>query len=270
MENEEKARKMCVSGNDSGIICNVSVCMRGGGTAAPDKGQKTEVETEKPAKETGKKKVLTVNEAFHQEGIWFYSPDGTPGKNRKIQAIMAFDGKGNVTSYETQCGESDSFEWATTYSDLKDLSEEEILELAKELDRKVFDDLKARDLNAEAKGPQKDTLHAQIEAVEYREPQPQPFTIRVLTDQTGNNTVNEIIEYPYSTYIPGYDPFGDYTDKLGMYEKLNAKIELYPSPENSTVYDKQFNGFGKLFVQVGEGHPGFALDSPDTEGVQVD
>ena len=137
MENEEKARKMCVSGNDSGIICNVSVCMRGGVRRPRTKGQETE-KTEKPAKETGKKKVLTVNEAFIRKGIWFYSPDGTPGKNRKIQAIMAFDGKGNVTRYETQCGESDSFEWATTYSDLKDLSEEEILELAKELDRKFL------------------------------------------------------------------------------------------------------------------------------------
>ena len=67
---------------------------------------------------------IPASEAFGQEGVWFYS-DSAAAKDEKVDSVMIFDGKGNVTTYKTDI----------TYSDLQGLSEKEIVELAKEQDQ---------------------------------------------------------------------------------------------------------------------------------------
>ena len=77
------------------------------------------------------KEPVPVSEALNQESIWFYiGEDEKVGKDEDIRSILVFDGKGNVTRYK--CSE-------LTFSDLKDLSDDEIIALAKEQDKSNFD-----------------------------------------------------------------------------------------------------------------------------------
>lgn len=65
------------------------------------------------------KEPVPASEAFNQEGIWFTS-GGIVGKDERIYFILVFDGKGNVTYYECD---------KLTFSDLKELSDDEIISL---------------------------------------------------------------------------------------------------------------------------------------------
>ena len=62
----------------------------------------------------------------------------------------------------------------------------------------------------------------------------------------------------------------EYPETWNAYNERDGETELFVSPSKMTVYDMEFNGFGNLFQKVDEDHPGFILDSPDTEGIEVD
>ena len=166
---------------------------------------------------------IPASEAFGQEGVWFYS-DSAAATDEKVDSVMSFDGKGNVTTYKTDI----------TYSNLQGLSENEIVELAKEQDQTVFktdmqdftesaekskekaeeekEDLDPRmeeiqqalvdypeeyeTINADREDLQQeidkiqqeidnyDELLVRIPQAAYQEPDAQPFTLKLETDQT--------------------------------------------------------------------------------------
>lgn len=83
------------------------------------------------------KEPVPASKAFNQEGVWFYiGNDGIISKDEIISDTLVFDGKGNVTSYQCNDGRGNRL----TLADLKELSEDEIVTLAKEQDKKIFDE----------------------------------------------------------------------------------------------------------------------------------
>ncbi|MDL2295770.1 hypothetical protein LJC18_03065 [Lachnospiraceae bacterium OttesenSCG-928-E19] len=86
------------------------------------------------------KEPVTASEAFNQEGIWFmYSNDGIVGKDEFISSILVFDGKGNAIDYN--CSN-------LSFSDLKELSNDEIVTLVKEQDKASFEKEKENAINS--------------------------------------------------------------------------------------------------------------------------
>lgn len=74
---------------------------------------------------------LTVSQAFGQKSVWVqYNKNDAIEKDGEIDRILVFDGNGNVTAY--QCD-------GATFADLNGKSDDEIVEMAKEQDKKVFD-----------------------------------------------------------------------------------------------------------------------------------
>lgn len=74
---------------------------------------------------------VPASQAFGQAGVWMvYDGDEQIGKDVAIERVLSFDGSGNVTSY--QCGN-------LTFGDLNGLSDEEVIELAKQQDEAAFD-----------------------------------------------------------------------------------------------------------------------------------
>lgn len=74
---------------------------------------------------------VPASQAFSQAGVWMqYDGDEQIGKDVAIERIFAFDGSGNVAVY--QCD-------GATFGDLNGLSNEEIIEFAKQQDEAVFD-----------------------------------------------------------------------------------------------------------------------------------
>lgn len=74
---------------------------------------------------------VAVSQAFGQKSVWVqYNKNDAIEKDGEIDRILAFDGKGNVTAY--QCD-------GATFADLNGKSDDEIVEMAKEQDKKAFD-----------------------------------------------------------------------------------------------------------------------------------
>lgn len=280
---------------------------------------------------------LAVSQAFGQKSVWVqYNKNDAIEKDGEIDRILAFDGKGNVTAY--QCD-------GATFADLNGKSDDEIVEMAKEQDKKVFDterqdaldstapaiehiqsaydalkdeydsgtytswlggsapsDLTDADLE-QTKSIYNQTLseleallnaakdgQAATKSATYQEPKAQPYTLRIETDGTGNNTQSETISFDapsYSFYKAQLGHIGesDYEEQTpadvlnwGINVSWaeagkairNERIELFSPVNKQTVYDTTFAGFSGLATIVNENHAGFVLDTPDTKGIEVD
>lgn len=280
---------------------------------------------------------LAVSQAFGQKSVWVqYNKNDAIEKDGEIDRILAFDGKGNVTAY--QCD-------GATFADLNGKSDDEIVEMAKEQDKKAFDterqdaldstapaiehiqsaydalkdeydsgtytswlggsalsDLTDADLE-QTKSIYNQTLseleallnaakdgQAATKSATYQEPKAQPYTLRIETDGTGNNTQSETISFDapsYSFYKAQLGHIGesDYEEQTpadvlnwGINVSYieagkairNERIELFSPVNKQTVYDTTFAGFSGLATIVNENHAGFVLDTPDTKGIEVD
>lgn len=280
---------------------------------------------------------LAVSQAFGQKSVWVqYNKNDTIEKDEEIDRILVFDGNGNVTAY--QCD-------GATFADLNGKSDDEIVEMAKEQDKKVFDterkdaldstapaiehiqsaydalkdeydsgtytswlggsalsDLTDADLE-QTKSIYNQTLseleallnaakdgQAATKSATYQEPKAQPYTLRIETDGTGNNTQSETISFDapsYSFYKAQLGHMGesDYEEQTPAdvlnwginvsYTEAgkairNERIELFSPVNKQTVYDTTFAGFSGLATIVNEKHAGFVLDTPDTKGIEVD
>lgn len=280
---------------------------------------------------------LAVSQAFGQKSVWVqYNKNDAIEKDGEIDRILVFDGNGNVTAY--QCD-------GATFADLNGKSDDEIVEMAKEQDKKVFDterqdaldstapaiehiqsaydalkdeydsgtytswlggsalsDLTDADLE-QTKSIYNQTLseleallnapkdgQAATKSATYQEPKAQPYTLRIETDGTGNNTQSETISFDapsYSFYKAQLGHMGesDYEEQTPAdvlnwginvsYTEAgkairNERIELFSPVNKQTVYDTTFAGFSGLATIVNENHAGFVLDTPDTKGIEVD
>lgn len=200
------------------------------------------------------KEPIPASEAFNQEGVWFtYSNDGIVGKDEKIDNILVFDGKGNVTAYNV------SLNYSLNFSDLKDKSTEEIIEMAKKADKEIFDTEKVSSNLSE------ETL-LNIQTIEYVAPKSEPIKLHIETDNTGNATQTESITYNVNRYN-FYDCFSADDDTWYVSERT---IKLFPAPAIQDVYDMHFHGYGDILTLVNKDHAGFMLDTPDTKGIEVD
>lgn len=261
-------------------ICMITIMLSacGGNDTTTNNKQETANNSEKS------NAPISASEAFDQEGIWFisrYSDDsGAPvTKEKVIDAVLVFDGKGNVTRYDAT-HETEYVKTTAEYlhfGDLKDLSEEEILNIAKEQDKKMFELYKQDALLSLESftefGPNGDysLVKTKIEETEYQEPEAKPFTLKIKTDGTGNQTAEEKLVYSYSyvrlipleeNWTTSWIPQAETAD--------NITLMLNPYAGNSTVYDMQFTGFGSINKLIGEGSSVLMLDTPDAEGVEVD
>lgn len=234
-------------------------------TACGGKGASSESSRETSSKNN------TISGAFAEKSIWFLTRrDESPAKDTKIRAVFVFDGKGNFTIYDVSSETigSDDYE-PLCFGDLRDLSDEEILELVKEKNKAWFEATKQfaigwADADAEP------SIREKWEQLEYESQIfQQPVTLEITTDDTGNQTAEERLCYVAApakaldnsdaSILP---PFGE--------EAGSSSIELYPTNSSYVVYDKTFMGCGNLYQIREEGEFGWGLDTPDTEGIKVD
>ena len=245
-------------------------------TACGGKGASSESNREITS-ENGKPNLLTsekISEAFAKKSIWFLTRrDESPAKDTKIRAVFVFDGKGNFTIYDVSSETigSDDYE-PLCFGDLRDLSDEEILELVKEKNKAWFEATKQYAIEWANQGDsaEMNTIRDKWEQLEYASQIfQQPVTLEITTDDTGNQTAEERLCYVAAPAkaLDNSDadilpPFGEGTG--------STIIELHSTNRSYIVYDKTFMGCGNLYQIREEGEFGWGLDTPDTEGIKVD
>lgn len=230
--------------------------------------------------------------AFGQKSVWMQYSDDQISKDTGVERILVFDGKGNVTVYDTRgivLNGGTSYE-AVRFGDLDGLSDDEIIDLAKKKDRERFDATKQsaidetnEDIESFAGMPDhiKNAEEGQKvnEAAEYQEPKAVPFMLKLETDGTGNSAASETLSFEHqslnSSHFYSGSHIGSHPDRYAdeaLYKTEQVDIKLF-SPTYSTtsiVYDTTFGGYSGLATVVNEGHAGFTWDTPDTEGIEVD
>lgn len=236
---------------------------------------------------------MSASQAFFQQNVWMQcSSSDIPEKDTTVQSILVFDGNGNVTRYETSyagTNENTSYE-APTFGDLDGLSNDEIIELAKKKNRERFELLRQTSIdetNESLEFYQQDAGFYQDnianategqkvnEAAEYEEPEAVPFTLAIETDGTGNNTETETIEFEAVSLNPGYFYAGSHIGsapdqfKEELYKTETKSIELGITG-GQIVYDTIFGGYTGLYTVVDSWDVNYMLDTPDTEGIEVD
>ena len=197
---------------------------------------------------------IAASQAFGQEGVWVqYDDDEAIDKDGKIDRVLVFDGNGNVTAYTCN---------GLTFGDLNGLSDDEIIDKAKEEDKASFEAKKQDAIDAmsellETGNSNSERLqeeyangewrgedgtyetvmanfNAQISEIEkaqtttknseYQEPQPQSYSLKLSTDSSGNNADGE--ELTFSVSSPSFATFdGDVLDVSVV------NLKYYASPE---------------------------------------
>lgn len=187
----------------------------------------------------------TASEAFGEGGIWYYvsSDASQTGRNTVVNEVLVFDGKGNVTSYYTGSGE------ALTLGDLRGKTDEEIIQIATAKDEEANVSLIEKGGGSRA---------------EYEKPEPQPYTLHIYTDSTGNTAEYEQLTYP-SNYRTNHATWGAY--ELGY----NPYIEIGEHTD-TVVYDMRFVGYKSYVTKIDSAsqNVSYGLDQPGTAGVEVD
>lgn len=219
--------------------------------------------------------LQTASEAFSKAGIWYETrpwdeETSGVGKNEGIPEVFVFDGKGNVTVYETEEPDGDADIKGLTFADLQGLSDDEVIEIAKELDHENF---KAVIEDAEEESGTEllwqGADSSEIKSTEYEEPEPEPFQLHVYTDSTGNDTEKESLFY-HSNYWETNEQISGvgYTDENGLLE-MELERDNYGV---QTVYDMNFHGYGNFVTKMDadQENLAFTYDKPGTDGVDVD
>lgn len=237
---------------------------------------------------------VPASQAFGQAGVWMvYGDHEQIGKNTSVWSVLVFDGNGNVTVYDTHglaMNGGTSYD-GITFGDLDGMSNNEIIDLAKQKARENFDAAKQSAIDEtnedieEATSLPPDYAANEAagqkvnEAAEYQEPEAVPFTLRLETDDTGNTAASETLSFEHqslnSSHFYSGSHIGSHPDRYAdeaLYKTEQVDIKLF-SPTYSTtsiVYDTTFGGYSGLATVVNEGHAGFTWDTPDTEGIEVD
>lgn len=205
--------------------------------------------------------------------------------------ILVFDGNGSVADYETEDTYYDGNEYiidGLTIGDLADMSDDEIISYAKEMERKKFDKELQECIN-DLKELDRNDLLPYAESISYQE-SISPYDLRIITDGTGNTTEKEELYYTVKSHKVKYESiafkqYGPYHVLWGEdpedWEWYTNKLELdlLSGIEPIVVYDMELQGYltkidkGNdryyLLKRINDGKKNFILDEPGAEGVYV-
>lgn len=262
--------------------------------------------------------TYTPSDAFKQKGLWFtFGNDYADGresvaKDTSITAIFEFNGDGTVTCWNVYDETGSS---VIRFRDLEGLSDKEVLSMAKEhwpisqgefesKKQNVIDELSSsyEDLKAEAA----DNPDLNVENAYFsrffedlksmslpKEPEGKSYSLKVQTDDTGNNTEYEKVCLPTCGYPGVLSLSGGGAAAWGRkelwysllradddtkYESIsnsylscyvNREVNLIESDTSDDVYSSTYQGFGGIVTRTG-GSASFVLDEPTSDEVEAD
>ncbi len=201
------------------------------------------------------KTEIPAEQAFGTKSVWFDKGSGVDIDDEStVDYIYVFDGKGSVTAYQTGYYPStDNGAVTTTYGDLLGLSEDELIQLAKDRDKDCFDNARENYLSTSAKffadKAEQDTSKAEeitkkgeefqktLSKTEYEEPAAKPFYLKA-------NSSEEMLSAEQDT-----SKAEEITKKGEEFQKTLSKTE-YEEPAAKPFYLKANSSEEMLSLQI--------------------
>lgn len=214
------------------------------------------------------KTEISAEQAFGTKSVWFDKGSGVDIDDEStVDYIYVFDGKGSVTAYQTGYYPStDNGEVTTTYGDLLGLSEDELIQLAKDRDKDCFDNARENYLSASAKffadKAEQDTSKAEeiikkgeefqktLSKTEYEEPAAKPFYLKA-------NSSEEMLSFQIRRFNEQYaDYYLKDSSNAGTFETVNKDLELKPI-DAVQLDGMRLQGYSRIVTSVGPNNKGF-------------
>lgn len=214
------------------------------------------------------KTEIPAEQAFGTKSVWFDKGSGVDIDDEStVDYIYVFDGKGSVTAYQTGYYPStDNGEVTTTYGDLLGLSEDELIQLAKDRDKDCFDNARENYLSASAKffadKAEQDTAKAEeiikkgeefqktLSKTEYEEPAAKPFYLKA-------NSSEEMLSFQIRRFNEQYaDYYLKGSSNAGTFETVNKDLELKPI-DAVQLDGMRLQGYSRIVTSVGPNNKGF-------------
>jgi hypothetical protein len=236
-----------------------------------------------------------ISEAFNQKDqqIWYsLSPnDGTPGKD-SIPTIYVFQ-DGNAQVYKSNGLTMSEITKMSDGEIIKNIKEPEKSELSDSIDKRIQELKQDKERDQKMSEPllNSSQIDAAIAALEKARTtklkvEPQPYTLNIETDSTGNRTERESLTFDtYFISLPDYsmNEIGDeyFSDTVELKEKDTENLYFSSGYAKFEVYDQWFTGVyltglgkeGNYFVTRDpekNGELSFILDQPGAKGVTID
>lgn len=214
------------------------------------------------------KTEIPAEQAFGTKSVWFDKGSGVDIDDEStVDYIYVFDGKGSVTAYQTGYYPStDNGEVTTTYGDLLGLSEDELIQLAKDRDKDCFDNARENYLSTSAKffadKAEQDTSKAEeitkkgeefqktLSKTEYEEPAAKPFYLKA-------NSSEEMLSFQIRRFNEQYaDYYLKDSSNAGTFETVNKDLELKPI-DAVQLDGMRLQGYSRIVTSVGPNNKGF-------------
>lgn len=214
------------------------------------------------------KTEIPAEQAFGTKSVWFDKGSGVDIDDEStVDYIYVFDGKGSVTAYQTGYYPStDNGAVTTTYGDLLGLSEDELIQLAKDRDKDCFDNARENYLATSAKffadKAEQDTSKAEeitkkgeefqktLSMTEYEEPAAKPFYLKA-------NSSEEMLSFQIRRFNEQYaDYYLEDSSNAGTFETVNKDLELKPI-DAVQLDGMRLQGYSRIVTSVGLNNKGF-------------
>ena len=214
------------------------------------------------------KTEIPAEQAFGTKSVWFDKGSGVDIDDEStVDYIYVFDGKGSVTAYQTGYYPStDNGAVTTTYGDLLGLSEDELIQLAKDRDKDCFDNARENYLSTSAKffadKAEQDTSKAEeitkkgeefqktLSVTEYEEPAAKPFYLKA-------NSSEEMLSFQIRRFNEQYaDYYLKGSSNAGTFETVNKDLELKPI-DAVQLDGMRLQGYSRIVTSVGPNNKGF-------------
>ncbi len=211
---------------------------------------------------------IPAEQAFGTKSVWFDKGSGVDIDDEStVDYTYVFDGKGSVTVYQTGYYPStDNGAVTTTYGDLLGLSEDELIQLAKDRDKDCFDNARENYLSTSAKffadKAEQDTSKAEeitkkgeefqktLSKTEYEEPAAKPFYLKA-------NSSEEMLSFQIRRFNEQYaDYYLEDSSNAGTFETVNKDLELKPI-DAVQLDGMRLQGYSRIVTSVGPNNKGF-------------
>ena len=256
-----------------GLAVSMGACGGNGAQGQPSgTGSASTAGESRVSKATGaffdSKTEISAEQAFGTKSVWFDKGSGVDIDDEStVDYIYVFDGKGSVTAYQTGYYPStDNGEVTTTYGDLLGLSEDELIQLAKDRDKDCFDNARENYLSTSAKffadKAEQDTSKAEeitkkgeefqktLSKTEYEEPAAKPFYLKA-------NSSEEMLSFQIRHFNEQYaDYYLKDSSNAGTFETVNKDLELKPI-DAVQLDGMRLQGYSRIVTSVGQNNKGF-------------
>ena len=245
---------------------NVQGAQQGTSSATADGGERVSKAT---AVFFDSKTEIPAEKAFGTKSVWFDKGSGVDlSEDATVDYIYVFDGSGGVTAYQTGYYPPSTGIGAvtTTYGDLLGLSEEGLIQLAKDRDKDCFDNARENYLATSAKffadKAEQDTSKAEeitkkgeefqktLSKTEYEEPAAKPSYLKA-------NSSEEMLSFQIRRFNEQYaDYYLEDSSNAGTFETVNKDLELKPI-DAVQLDGMRLQGYSRIVTSVGPNNKGF-------------